>query len=166
MVQGAVEQQGGRVLFESGPTGSLFALRFRAEDDAAADPAPERQVPRAERRMRILVVEDQESVALLVMRLLARHGHEVRVAHLPSQALAIFRERRAEIDLVISDVLMPEMTGTEMVEHFATLGPLPPVVFMSGFGAEAIRSTAPDRVVLSKPFTSQELLAAIARATG
>jgi len=169
MVQGAVEQQGGGVSFESGPGGSLFVLRFAADERAEGGGAllGERATRPSGRRLRILVVEDQESVATLVTRLLERAGHEVKVALLPSAALAIYREQAPRIDLIISDVLMPEMAGTELVERLATLGALPPVLFMSGFGADAIRATTTsDRVVLGKPFTSQELFAAIERALG
>ncbi len=166
MVQGAVEQQGGSIVLASGPAGSEFTLRFPA---AATAPAPAAPAPLLDApghatpgHHRILVVEDQDSLAFMVERLLRNAGHSVWVCTSPLEALELYRERRAEIDLILSDVLMPDLSGMELVERCAELGPLPRVLFMSGYGAEALRTVGEDRVVLPKPFTKAELLDTIA----
>jgi len=166
MVQGAVEQQGGSITLESGADGTLFLLRFAAAPAGSAPAGKDAaQVAKNEmRRLKILVVEDQETLAYMVQRLLRRAGHEAWVCTLPSAAIDIYRLHSRELDLILSDVLMPEMSGMEMVEHFAAIAPLPRVVFMSGYGAEAVRTLGHDRLVLAKPFTNQELLASIERA--
>ncbi|MCC6625019.1 MAG: PAS domain-containing protein [Deltaproteobacteria bacterium] len=166
MVQGAVEQQGGTVDFDSSPSGTLFVLRFPADDAAGAHRHDRAESGASARSLRILVVEDQESVAVLVQKLLERSGHRVTACLLPSQAITWYREHTRELDLVVSDVLMPEMSGVELVERLGHIAPLPAVLFMSGYGAEASHTLGRDRVVLSKPFTHAELLAAIARVTG
>jgi len=165
MVQGAVEQQGGTVAFESGPSGTLFVLRFPGDGEAVAS-VPQPTARAAPRALRILVVEDQPHVAMLVQKLLERSGHAVATALLPSQALAWYRDNRHAVDLIISDVLMPEMSGVELVERLAADGALPPVLFMSGYGAEASHAIGPDRVILAKPFTLAELAQAIGRVMG
>ncbi len=166
MVQGAVEQQGGSITLESGADGTLFLLRFAAAPDGdlplgqGGATAPAKEM----RRLRILVVEDQESLAYMVQRLLRRAGHEVWVCTLPSAAIELYRHHSRDLDLILSDVLMPEMSGMEMIDRLAAISPLPRVAFMSGYGAEAARTLGHDRIVLAKPFTIQELLSAIERA--
>ena len=59
---------------------------------------------------------------------------------------------------------MPEMSGMELIDRLGAIAPLPRVVFMSGYGAEAVRTLGHDRIVLAKPFTNAELLSAIERA--
>lgn len=165
MVQGAVEQQGGSITLESGADGTLFLLRFAAApEDVTATASPTKPLATNEqRRLRILVVEDQETLAYMVQRLLRRAGHDAWVCTLPSAAIELYRQRGHEFDLILSDVLMPEMSGMELVDRLAAIAPLPRVAFMSGYGAEAGRTLGHDRIVLAKPFTNQELLATIAR---
>ncbi len=165
MVQGAVEQLGGSITLESGPDGTTFVMRFSAaaHDQVGVTSSDPKESP-AKRRLRVLVVEDQESLAIMVQRLLKRAGHEVHISTSPTAAIDHYRSAGRDIDLVLSDVLMPEMSGMELIDRLAAIAPLPRVVFMSGYGAEAVRTLGHDRIVLAKPFTNAELLSAIERA--
>ncbi len=164
MVQGAVEQLGGSITLESGPDGTLFVMRFAAAaGDQVSDASSVRKHVEAQRRLRIMVVEDQESLAVMVQRLLKRAGHEVYICTSPGAAIEHFRGAGRDVDLVLSDVLMPEMSGMELIDRLQAIAPLPRVVFMSGYGAEAVRTLGHDRIVLAKPFTNAELLGAIER---
>jgi len=164
MVHGAVEQQGGRIVVESGPGGTTFVLQFTAASEISTSSRSMRPKPAPEMRaLTILVVEDQDSVLNVVRKTLERAGHRVIAASLPSEATALFTAHATEIDLVLSDLVMPEMFGTTLVERLAQLAPMPAVVFMTGYGAEAARDLTPEHIVVTKPFTTAELLGAIAR---
>ncbi len=165
MVLGAVEQQGGRIHVDSSAAGSRFTLQFVA---APMLPPPlESMRPTrgqsTERPLRMLVVEDQVRVLNVVRKLLERAGHEVLTADRPSLAIHVFQDQGPTIDLIVCDLIMPEMFGTTLIERFEAIHPLPPVLFMSGYGAEATRDIGEGRIILAKPFTAQELQEAIAR---
>jgi hypothetical protein len=79
-----------------------------------------------------LVVEDEASVAAVVRRILERNGYRVIVAGGPEEGLAVMQSRA--VDAVLSDVIMPVMSGPEMMAKMGAEGRRPATVFMSGFG--------------------------------
>jgi two-component system cell cycle sensor histidine kinase/response regulator CckA len=165
MVQGAVEQQGGSIALDPGGDGACFRLLFPAYVSTSSPTLAETQpIVHRPPGLTILVVEDQTEVADFVRRLLEREGHTVLSAERPSLAIELFRAHLDVIDLIISDVVMPEMLGPALVERLRSLGPLPPVLFVSGYGAGALHDLDPGHQVLSKPFSRDELVAAIERA--
>jgi CheY-like chemotaxis protein len=109
----------------------------------------------------ILVVEDEEQVAHLTKKILERSGYQVLMANSPHKALAILEDHTVRIDLLLSDVMMPEMTGRELRDLAMTLRPSLRTLFMSGYTAETfseqgiLETGVP---FLAKPFTIGSLL--------
>ncbi len=127
---------------------------------APGEKAGARPVPR-----RILLVEDEPMVATSLARMLRRHGHDVTACTTPASGIAAWRAAGG-FELLITDFLMPEMTGLELTERLRSDDPDLPVLVLSGWGYESEPVAAMRRAqALPKPFTGEELLHAIARAT-
>jgi DNA-binding NtrC family response regulator len=116
----------------------------------------------------VLVVEDEPHVRELVRLVLAQGGYEVVAASDAEEALALYRADPARIDLVLSDVLMPGLSGAELAAQLRAISPEIPVILMSGFTGDRIDpdSLPPDIEVLEKPFKLDRLLAAVGAAVG
>jgi CheY-like chemotaxis protein len=113
----------------------------------------------------VLVVEDEEAVRNMTARLLENEGYRVLVSGNGREALESIQRGMARLDLVITDVAMPDMNGHELAAHLRRLRPGLPVLFMSGYtDDEMVRRglLEPDHPFLSKPFTP-EILAANVR---
>jgi two-component system, cell cycle sensor histidine kinase and response regulator CckA len=110
----------------------------------------------------ILLVDDEPSVLDLLGRTLRRAGFAVVSMATPSEALEWWAGHRDEVGLVVSDVVMPGMSGLEMVSAMRGDRPDVPALFISGYPNRVPRSALGDLApVLQKPFTSQELIAAV-----
>ncbi len=109
----------------------------------------------------ILVVDDEEMVRVSTARMLERRGFHAITAATPSEALAILRGD-ASIDLLISDVVMPEIYGTDLIRQARALRPGLPALLISGFADQqnARHGPIPEGVpFLAKPFDLADLLA-------
>ncbi len=109
----------------------------------------------------ILVVDDEEMVRVSTARMLERRGFHALTAATPSEALAILRGD-APIDLLISDVVMPEIYGTDLIRQARALRPGLPALLISGFADQqnARHGPIPEGVpFLAKPFDLADLLA-------
>ncbi len=112
----------------------------------------------------ILVAEDEEMVRLLINRVLSRCGYTVLVAEQPADALALARAHQTPIDLLITDVIMPEMGGKELATQLATIHPETCVLFISGYTDNAIVHQGvlkPGIHFVQKPFTPTDLAAKV-----
>lgn len=108
----------------------------------------------------VLVVDDERPILTLLSRMLRRE-HTVIAAESGIEALAIYESFSDRIDLIITDVTMPGMSGLELVARLETLYPRQfPVIFMTGFSERPID---PGRTVVSKPFSPAVLKNAIDR---
>ena len=108
----------------------------------------------------ILLVEDDPMVLDITRGMLKSLGYGVITAKTPLEALAIFKKQDRTIDLVITDVIMPSMSGKELTDTFITLSPDVKVLFMSGYTADAIAHHGVlERGVhfLQKPFSIRDL---------
>jgi two-component system, cell cycle sensor histidine kinase and response regulator CckA len=164
MVQGTVLQHGGSVTLASEVgQGSTFTLRLPASETAPekeATPAPPVARPDSAAASTILVVDDQAPVVTVLRRMLESAGHRVLVAERPHVALELALRLGAEIDLIISDVVMPEMRGPALLQEILrSSGREYPVIFMSGYSNDDL--TPADCVRLHKPFDRAGLLAAV-----
>jgi two-component system cell cycle sensor histidine kinase/response regulator CckA len=110
---------------------------------------------------RILVVEDQDGVRDVVCEILRRNGYSVVSARGAREAQQLSEQRQASFDLIVTDVVMPQMGGRELAAAVASLQPEIRVLFMSGYADRAIRGDeewAPDLAFIQKPFTAHALL--------
>jgi CheY-like chemotaxis protein len=126
-------------------------------------PPPVRPGPSAS----ILLVEDEELVRRTAVRMLESLGYTVLVATTPAEALAHAGTPGRPIDLLLSDVVMPDMKGPELARRLLELRPGVPVLFMSGYTANvALTHGVPvgGATLLSKPFTRADLEARVAEA--
>jgi CheY-like chemotaxis protein len=112
----------------------------------------------------VLLVEDEEGVRELVRDILALAGYRVLEATMPSEAERISREFDGDIPLLVSDVVMPEMSGLELAIRLRAHRPDLQVMYMSGFPEPTVAQgggTAPGAHFISKPFDRQTLLRAV-----
>ena len=169
-VLGTAEQHGGtvRVMSRAGG-GSIFTIVLPAVEASTTEAQPlaatqassPNKLPRADTRtLTLLLVDDEAMVADVTRRMLERHGHKVLMATKPHDALALWIEHAAEIDLVICDVVMTQMRGPALVARMCESGKAPRVLFITGYSEEAVRSEL-DHPVLAKPFTLDALMLAI-----
>jgi two-component system cell cycle sensor histidine kinase/response regulator CckA len=168
-VYGIVKQSGGFIDVDSnegvGTTFNIYLPRMKADAVAAqpveAVPAVARDVTGQDT---ILLVEDEEAVRSFAARALRMRGYNVLEASGGEEALAIVKDSRHKIDLIITDVVMPNMDGPTMVRHVKTLNPDLPVIFMSGYAEEAFRKndqSSDDIHFLPKPFGLKQLAAKV-----
>jgi signal transduction histidine kinase/ActR/RegA family two-component response regulator len=164
-VWGTVERWGGRILVDSDP---LMGTRFRVLFPAAVTDAPastRRAEPgRARPNATVLVVDDEPTLRSVIRRSLLREGYEVLVAEDGLRALALARAHPTHIDLLITDVVMPGVTGLELARELSSERPGLSVLFISGFTfEEAVPPTdvANGSAYLPKPFDTNVLLAKV-----
>ena len=182
MVYGIVSQGHGHVQVRSQPgQGTTFDLYFprHAGPFMARNAAPVRHATSELRRAlaesvaapghAILVVEDEPSNLRLIERLLKRAGYQVYSAESPGRAIELFAAHGDEIVLLLTDVIMPEMNGLELVLALRERKPALECVFMSGYTADILSSQGIDESqtrFLAKPFSRDDLLRVVHEASG
>lgn len=115
----------------------------------------------------ILVAEDQDEVRLLVADVLRQAGYAVIEAANGRLALERLQSDDGSITLVLSDLVMPELSGQQLFEHASHLPRSIPFLFMSGYSEEGVPCTgAHEPALLAKPFTPVQLLRAVSLAIG
>jgi hypothetical protein len=161
-VYGIVKQHGGNIWVYSEPgRGTTFKVYLPkvdepAEEEETAPPASARASREPET---VLVVEDDESVRDLVCRMLSGAGYEVLVARSGQEAVVLAKEAKA-IHLLLTDVIMPEMSGRVVAESVAAFQPGVKVLYMSGYTDDVVaRHGILEEGVyfLQKPFTTDAL---------
>ena len=161
-VYGIVEQSGGKITVESTPgEGSTFGIHFPGHGAGERQaPVPARAAVKGARET-ILLVDDEPQVRESVKRLLVGQGYTVVEASHANDAIGIYDAAPSEIDLVLTDVTMPGLSGYDLAEHLRARAPDLPVVFMSGYaenpmgtGALAGRKTG----YIQKPFNVEVLV--------
>ena len=165
MVFGIVTQAMGTVEVESvRQKGTTFRLWIPRADEPRELALSERRIPLTPiAGACVLLVEDAEQVRSLCERVLTEGGYKVISAPSPQEALDLFERNFKRIDLVVSDLVMPVLSGTEMVRAFRRRVPLLPVLYMSGYAPEDMAIEPVDtRYLLQKPFRPADLLRAVA----
>jgi two-component system cell cycle sensor histidine kinase/response regulator CckA len=162
-VYGIVQQSGGHVTVESAPgKGATFTVLLPRH--LGGEPHPTSKLDR--RRLpggteTLLLVEDEAAVRSSARRLLERQGYTVLEARHGADALRIVEESGRQIDLVVTDLVMPEMGGRELAERLRTHRPGLRVLFMSGYTEKVIASGGvmpPNTGFVEKPFTVEQLM--------
>jgi CheY-like chemotaxis protein len=162
MIYGIVKQHGGEVSFYSElGLGSTFKIYWPATDqpsESAASPARPRI--RYHGNETILLVEDDEKMRKLVRQMLLLQGYKVLETSQSSDAVGVANKHDGPIDLLLTDVVMPQMSGQELAEKVGALRPGIKVVFMSGYpgGVTSEHSVFdPSAFFLQKPFQMDTL---------
>ncbi len=141
--------------------GSTFNIYLR-RTDRSADAASASSVPPALRGAEtILLVEDEEQVRVVACAILRRHGYNVLDASNGGEGFLISRDFPAKIHLLLTDVVMPRMSGRKLVEQLTPQRPEMKVLYVSGYTDDAIvhhRVLDAGVAFLQKPFTPDSLL--------
>jgi PAS domain S-box-containing protein len=165
-VHSTMVQCGGSAFITTAPG---RGTRVTLELPAASDPLPPVSTPvggtaSQVAQFTLLVAEDDDAARSVVQRMLLRAGYRVLVVPDGQQALELLDDER-HVDLVVTDVIMPGLSGPQLAMRIRERYPRMPVLFMSGYTADAIDELgelAADRVLISKPFSGQLLVSKIA----
>jgi CheY-like chemotaxis protein len=162
-VYGGVQQNHGRIVVASevgqGSTFSIYLPRLERPEQAETGSAPARSVPKGSET--VLLVEDETAVRRMLSEALTRTGYRVWEAANGSDALHKFGEQIGEVDLLVTDIMMPVMNGLRLAEELRSRRPNLNVVFMSGHAEDVISgqgriNSAAD--LLQKPFVPDVLV--------
>lgn len=176
MVYGIVKQTGGFIYCDSevgkGTTFTIYLPRHYPQVSAEPAPAAEKaETPRADftGRGRILVVEDEDSVRAFAVRALASRGYTVVEADSGERGLEVIDEDKEGFEVILSDVVMPEMDGPTMLSEIRKRGITCKFIFMSGYAEDAFErnlENPDDFAFIQKPFTLKQLVEKVKEVMG
>ncbi|WP_224981346.1 hybrid sensor histidine kinase/response regulator [Geomonas agri] len=163
-VYGVVTQNGGWVNVESevgrGTTVNVYLPRHEDAQEKECAPLPEPPAPEGEET--VLLVEDESAILNIITMMLTKQGYHVLSSTSPKEAVELARNHTGKIDLLITDVIMPEMNGHELAGLLSAEIPDLKCLFISGYTADLIacHGVLEDSVhFIQKPFSSPELAA-------
>jgi two-component system cell cycle sensor histidine kinase/response regulator CckA len=178
-VMGTVKQSGGYIYADStlgkGTTFRIYLPRYHvdAEDEAAAARAAKAAKDKAPVDItgsgRVLLVEDEDVVRSFAVRALKSRGYEVLEAGDGREALEVMEAEGGKVDVVVSDVVMPEMDGPTLMKRLREKRPEIKIIFVSGYPNEAFRASLDEKEqfdFLAKPFSLPQLAAKVKEVLG
>ncbi len=161
-VYGIVRQSGGGISVESEKgIGTTFTIFLPRVEGKKSTPAKKTETSRVEGNETVLVVEDEKVVRRLAARIISSRGYLVLEASSGAEALELCNEYSEKIDLVLTDVVMPGMSGREFADELLKSRPEVKVLYMSGYTDDAIVKhgvLAPGTNFIAKPFRGVELV--------
>jgi PAS domain S-box-containing protein len=169
-VYGIVTQAGGSIeIYSEVGMGTMMSVLLPATDEDAGPETPPAAGAGDQRGQgeTILIVEDEESLRQLTSRVLTRGGYRVCAVTSGAEAVRRASDPAQPIDLLLTDVIMPEMLGNEVVARVVAVRPGLPALFMSGYAQPILDShgiPSPRFDILEKPFTEAALLARVREA--
>jgi CheY-like chemotaxis protein len=157
-----VKQSGGEIVVESEPSrGAIFNIYLpRITDVTEAAPPEQAERPVRAGTETILLVEDELGVRQLVREMLNRLGYKIHEASGAAEAMRIFDRHQASIDLLLTDVIMPQMSGRELAERLKILRPSLKILYISGYTDDMLAHHGvleSNVFLLQKPFAPDEL---------
>lgn len=170
-VHGIVAQSGGHIVVQTAPgKGCCFRLYFpRRAGTAEVVARTSGEVVQRTPHTRILLVEDQPAVRASTRRMLEALGHSVEEAVNGKDVLVRYEHRIDDFDLLVSDVVMPEMGGSELAQYLSERSPRLKILLISGYSETSIRDASvlqKSAHFLPKPFDRRALAEAIASMYG
>jgi CheY-like chemotaxis protein len=164
-VYGIVQQSGGTIDLRSAPRqGTTFRI-YLPRTDVHAATKPQAVLVAGHGNETILVVDDDELVLSAVSAYLRDLGYNALTAESPSRALELSRMHNARIDLLLTDLVMPDMTGPELRREIESGRPLIRTLYMTGYASDRVPLADVDpRQLVRKPFTADALAASLRRA--
>ena len=163
-VYGIVTQSGGSISVQSAPgEGSTFRIVLpHSIEDAAAPVERVDRPPMRNGTEVVLLAEDEETIRSLVREVLTRSGYKVYVAPNGEDAIRLLAQHVGEIDLLLTDVVMPGMKGPDLARAAALLSPNLRVLYTSGYASEPDEAFEdPDVAFIGKPFSPQQLVSKV-----
>ena len=164
-IYGIVTQAGGRAdVYSELGMGTRVSVLLPATDPAQVVLEAAPSAPLARGTETVLVVEDSDDLREIVDRILSKSGYRVMVAASGPDALKVAHDYTGHIDLVLTDLVMPLMLGSELAPRLVAERPDLRVLYMSGFAQPALGSAgtlSPEVALLDKPFTEPTLLARV-----
>jgi PAS domain S-box-containing protein len=159
---GIITQSGGTLHIYSEPgLGTTLSALFPVADEMSRAAEQVGELTAAGGGETILVVEDEEGMRDVVQRILVRRGYQVLTAPNGTAAVALVGQRDGPIDLLVTDVVMPQMLGNEVAEHILALRPEVRVLYMSGYALPVLGAQGRLKggvALVEKPFSQQTLL--------
>ena len=174
-VYGIVKQTGAHIYFSSqlgkGTTFRIFVPRYvPAEGEITVSHVePAVEITDLTGTASILLVEDEEAVRAFAARALTSRGYKVSEAASGVEALEVMKEVGGDIDLVVSDVVMPELDGPSLLKELRKTRPDLKIIFVSGYAEDAFRKNLPEGEefhFLPKPFSLKQLAVAVKETLG
>jgi PAS domain S-box-containing protein len=161
---GIVRQSGGQLAVQSAPgSGTTFSLFFPpSEEPNAANEHPHAAIPDGQES--VLLVEDEPAVRAVTQRLLEISGYRVHAAATANDAVAAWNTEENGFDLLLTDVVMPGLSGQDLADQLATATPSLKVLYTSGYPNGHLRAGAQKNTgaaFLQKPFTREQLSAKV-----
>jgi two-component system, cell cycle sensor histidine kinase and response regulator CckA len=164
IVYGIVQQSGGSInVYSQLGEGTIFDIFLPREKGAVETFLPAARRASKKGSETVLIADDEDGVRKLVHAVLATNGYNVLEARDGAEALAVYEANRAQVDIVVTDVVMPHMNGLELGERLYHLHPTMRVLYISGYREGPIGQSGYDRelIFLQKPFTPAELLSKV-----
>lgn len=161
IVYGIVQQSRGTInVYSERGSGTIFEIYLPREKDTGLLPLPTAPAGKKRGSETILIADDEDAVRRLVHAVLATNGYTVMETKDGREALASFEANRAAIDMVLTDVVMPNMNGLELGDRLYSLSPKTKILYISGYRDSAIGTAdqVRERIFLHKPFTPDALL--------
>ncbi|MEX2181739.1 MAG: ATP-binding protein [Gemmatimonadaceae bacterium] len=167
-VYGIVKQSGGTIwLYSEAGHGTTFKIYFPQVDDAARERRPDTDRSIVGGKETILVVEDEDAIRFVAARVLAMQGYRVLNAATGTDALAVVAAQAERVDLLLTDMVMPGMTGPELATAMVAKYPGLKVIFTSGYSADAVArqfGISEASHFISKPYGLADLAREVRRA--
>ncbi len=169
---GIVKQSEGYIEISSEPgRGSTFKIYLpRTEAPAEPQPIDDLSITSVRGSETILLAEDDASVRRMLARVLSEHGYDVLAASNGKEAISLLERQGVDVDLLLTDIVMPEVGGRGLAEYVGSAFPGIKIIFMSGYTDDVVLRhggrPGPDAVFLQKPVAAESLLRKLRQALG